>query len=136
MRRFTLSQMTPEQREAQLQAKLAEKKAELAAKRAKQEEDLKRTMLSMKQEGKTVDEIKAFMVEEKKRWAAELAGGGAEKTYTIQELRRRPAALDQSKLESYLSDADFKSLFKMTKAEFEKTPKWKKDNLKKEQQIH
>jgi len=131
MRRFAVAQMTPEEKKAALEAKLAEKKAELAQKKSAQEDELKRTMLQMKKDGKTVDEIKAYMLEQKKK----IAMGDQANFLPISEIRKRPAHLDQSKLESYLSDAEFKSLFSMTKAEFEKAPKWKKDSLKKEQQI-
>ncbi len=41
------------------------------------------------------------------------------------------AGLDVSRRETYLSDAEFKSAFKMGKAEFEKLPLWKRNALKK-----
>jgi len=43
-----------------------------------------------------------------------------------------PSNIDTNKKEDYLSDADFASLFKVSRAEFERTPKWKKDKIKKE----
>jgi len=114
---------------------LLKKKAELAAKKAAQEEELKRAMVKMKNEGKSVDEIKAFVTAEKKRWQAEAAGSTGSRLYTIEELRRKPKECDQTKLETYLSDADFLKIFKMTKAQFHDQKPWKKDALKKEQGI-
>jgi len=76
----------------------------------KQEAELKQKMIVMKKEGKTVDEIKAFVLAEKKKMAAAmLSGGGSPRanTYTLQQLQSRPKECDQTKLESYLSDTDF-----------------------------
>jgi len=135
MERFARAQMTPEERKKQLEAKLAEKKAELAAQKAAHEEEMKKTMLQMKKDGKTTEEIKAYMLEAKKKFNASVGSGGAH-FKTIEELRKRPADLDQSNLENYLSDADFKKIFKMTKQEWEKAPKWKKESLKKQEGIY
>jgi len=88
--------------------------------------------MEMKAAGKTVAEIKAFAIEEKKRMAAEIAGsiaGGP--TYTLDQLRKRPADLDQTKLESYLSDAEFMKAFGMTKTAYNGLPKWKQADAKK-----
>jgi len=43
-----------------------------------------------------------------------------------------PSNIDTNKKEDYLSDAEFASLFKVSRADFERTPKWKKDKIKKE----
>ncbi|CAF0986323.1 unnamed protein product [Rotaria sp. Silwood1] len=53
--------------------------------------------------------------------------------YTIEELRARPLpeGVDPSKIESYLSDADFHKEFRMTKNEFYALPYWKQTNIKK-----
>jgi len=111
-------------------------KAEL---KQKQEAELKQKMIVMKKEGKTVDEIKAFVLAEKKKMAAAmLSGGGSPRanTYTLQQLQSRPKECDQTKLESYLSDTDFKRHFGMPRDEFSKLPNWKKGDVKKKLQIH
>lgn len=53
------------------------------------------------------------------------------KTYTLAELRKKPADLDDKKLESYLSDTAFKASFKLEKSAFYKLPAWKQDEMKK-----
>ncbi|PRP86713.1 hypothetical protein PROFUN_02862 [Planoprotostelium fungivorum] len=53
------------------------------------------------------------------------------KTYTIEELRTKPAKLDSRNLEKYLSTEDFVKYFKMTQAEFQKQLSWKQENTKK-----
>eukprot|EP01130_Rhizamoeba_saxonica_P013078 TRINITY_DN554_c0_g1_i1.p1 TRINITY_DN554_c0_g1~~TRINITY_DN554_c0_g1_i1.p1 ORF type:complete len:618 (-),score=179.56 TRINITY_DN554_c0_g1_i1:52-1905(-) len=42
-----------------------------------------------------------------------------------------PETVDQTRLEDYLSDADFEAVFGVDKATFEVIPKWKQTNLKK-----
>ena len=42
-----------------------------------------------------------------------------------------PDGVEAHKREMYLSDADFEEAFGMTKGEWEKTPSWKKSNMKK-----
>lgn len=54
------------------------------------------------------------------------------KTYTVEELRKRPEEVDQKCLETYLSDKDFVALFKMSRDEFSKLLSWKKVNMKKQ----
>ncbi|KJE95275.1 hypothetical protein CAOG_05747 [Capsaspora owczarzaki ATCC 30864] len=53
--------------------------------------------------------------------------------YTYEELLQEvlPPGVDSRKLETYLSEHEFKKLFGMTKREYEAVPPWKKDNLKK-----
>ncbi|CAF0992532.1 unnamed protein product [Rotaria sordida] len=53
--------------------------------------------------------------------------------YSIEELRARPLpeGVDPSKIESYLSNADFQKEFRMTKDEFYALPYWKQTNIKK-----
>jgi hypothetical protein len=61
--------------------------------------------------------------------------------YTFNELKTRsaeerisnpyPSNIDTRNRELYLSDADFMSIFKMTKDEFSKVPAWRKQELKK-----
>jgi len=115
-------------------------KAQHAELKAKQEAELKQKMIAMKKEGKSVDEIKAFVLAEKKKMAAQmLSGAGASprgNTYTLQQLQSRPKECDQTKLESYLSDTDFKRHFGMPRDEFSKLPNWKKGDVKKKLQIH
>ncbi|XP_063955085.1 supervillin-like isoform X1 [Lytechinus pictus] len=54
-------------------------------------------------------------------------------TYTMEEISKRPLpeGVDPLKLETYLSDQEFKSVLSMTKDEFYKLPMWKQKNLKK-----
>jgi len=56
-------------------------------------------------------------------------------TYTLGQLQndkiRLPKEIDRSRLQDYLSDADFQTTFKMDKAAFTKLPAWKKNNVKK-----
>jgi len=54
------------------------------------------------------------------------------RTYTLQELQNNPPrALDSTKLENYLSDDDFNSIFKMDKLSFSQQKLWKQENMKK-----
>ncbi|KAF2073451.1 hypothetical protein CYY_005236 [Polysphondylium violaceum] len=54
------------------------------------------------------------------------------RTYTLQELRNNPPrALDSTKLENYLSDQDFESIFKMDKSTFSQQKLWNQEKLKK-----
>jgi hypothetical protein len=53
------------------------------------------------------------------------AGGGA--TYTLEQLTGGcPDGVNPEEKELYLSDAEFKAVFKVDKATFEKLPKWKR----------
>eukprot|EP00727_Mastigamoeba_balamuthi_P001512 m51a1_g11358 hypothetical protein (1370) ;mRNA; r:14167-20674 len=52
------------------------------------------------------------------------------KTYTLEELKKKPKHLDQTCLEVYLTDEDFRKHFGMNKDEFDKQLTWKKDNAK------
>lgn len=47
----------------------------------------------------------------------------------------RPADVDPSRKEQYLSDEDFSNLFGATPDEFSKMPKWKQQNLKKAKEL-
>eukprot|EP01121_Diplochlamys_sp_Union-15-3_P009948 TRINITY_DN2736_c0_g1_i1.p1 TRINITY_DN2736_c0_g1~~TRINITY_DN2736_c0_g1_i1.p1 ORF type:complete len:673 (+),score=200.87 TRINITY_DN2736_c0_g1_i1:81-2099(+) len=51
--------------------------------------------------------------------------------YTLDVLRTKPDNLDRGNLEKYLAPADYPAVFKMSKEEFDKKPKWKKELLKK-----
>ncbi|KAM4715273.1 supervillin-like isoform 1-T3 [Anableps anableps] len=53
--------------------------------------------------------------------------------YSIEELTRKPLpeGVDPLRLEDYLSDQDFKTLFEMSRVEFNALPNWKQKNLKK-----
>jgi hypothetical protein len=72
--------------------------------------------------------------------AAALQGGAVEEesgsTYTLEQLKKKPTELDNTKLETYLSETDFKKHFGMSKAEFAKLPGWKKTDMKKKLQLY
>lgn len=53
--------------------------------------------------------------------------------YSIEELTAKPPpeGVDPLRLEDYLSDQDFKTLFEMSRVEFNALPNWKQKNLKK-----
>jgi len=56
------------------------------------------------------------------------------RTYTYDELKAKPppATVDATRLEEYLSDAEWATVFKgQDRATFAALPKWKKDNAKK-----
>eukprot|EP00742_Colponemidia_sp_Colp-10_P001498 GILJ01001608.1.p1 GENE.GILJ01001608.1~~GILJ01001608.1.p1 ORF type:complete len:830 (-),score=172.89 GILJ01001608.1:131-2620(-) len=52
--------------------------------------------------------------------------------FPVDLLRTNPAGVDPSKKELYLSDADFLTIFGMDRAAFEKEPKWKQVQKKKD----
>lgn len=53
------------------------------------------------------------------------------RTYTLEELRNQPKHLDQTILETYLSDTDFQQAFGTSKQEFAQLPQWKRQEKKK-----
>jgi hypothetical protein len=53
-------------------------------------------------------------------------------TYSYEELVRRPANLERSHLEAYLSDEDFERVFKVKRDVFNAWPKWKQTKSKQE----
>jgi len=53
------------------------------------------------------------------------------RTYTLAELRNPPKMLDSTKLETYLSDEEFESVFKVDKQTFNTQPLWKQEQQKK-----
>jgi hypothetical protein len=55
--------------------------------------------------------------------------------YSLSELQKRPAGIDHLNLENYLSNADFMTVFGMTRKNFESLPAWKKKNLKSAQKL-
>ncbi|CAE7196605.1 VIL1 [Symbiodinium pilosum] len=73
----------------------------------------------------------------RKEEAAEQGGGYADpasKKYSHEELKvskGRPEDVDPARREAYLSDEDFKAVFGMPLADFNKQPKWKQQNAKK-----
>lgn len=73
----------------------------------------------------------------KRRWSAETdAAAGILTLAELQDTDKwHDKLVDPSNREMHLSDEEFLSVFKMTKAEFEKLPKWKKDGLKKEHKL-
>eukprot|EP01105_Mastigella_eilhardi_P018908 TRINITY_DN4414_c0_g1_i1.p1 TRINITY_DN4414_c0_g1~~TRINITY_DN4414_c0_g1_i1.p1 ORF type:complete len:2036 (-),score=696.95 TRINITY_DN4414_c0_g1_i1:86-6193(-) len=57
------------------------------------------------------------------------------RTYTYQELLKKdslPPTVDKSKLEAYLADEEFATVFGMSRAQYEAKPAWQKPNLKKQ----
>jgi len=60
--------------------------------------------------------------------------------YTLKQLacdkQYLPDDIDVGIKETYLNDEDFKDVFKMSKDEFAKLPKWKQQGLKKDQNLH
>lgn len=60
------------------------------------------------------------------------------RTYSYEDLvaKKYPKGLDETALEIYLSDDEFKELFKMTKSEFDKLPQWQKHNMKKKLKLY
>jgi len=62
----------------------------------------------------------------------------AEKKYPYEDLKAgadRPADVDPSRREKYLSDADFEVVFGMGPEAFLKQPRWKQQNAKKDKQL-
>jgi len=103
----------------------------------KEVEALKQKFYAAKngQDAEAMKEILGVMsaFEEKKKSKAALRVQNEDsgiKRWTIEELRKKPAGLNAARLESYLSDADFKAIFKMTKFQFKDAPDWKKKKLK------
>ncbi|KAM7429985.1 hypothetical protein ABFA07_019226 [Porites harrisoni] len=55
------------------------------------------------------------------------------KEYSLEELKQKPPpeGVDPSRLETYLSEADFEIAFNMTRTAFDALAMWKKTNLRK-----
>lgn len=55
-------------------------------------------------------------------------------SYTFEELTARvlPKGVDPLLKETYLSDEDFYEVFAMSKEDYEKKPKWKREEIKKQ----
>lgn len=53
------------------------------------------------------------------------------RTYTLAELRNPPKMLDSTRLETYLSDDEFRDVFKVDKDAFSAMPLWKQEQQKK-----
>jgi len=56
-------------------------------------------------------------------------------SFTYDQLQDRPAAVDPSKREQYLNEAEFMKVFKMSKTEFSNQKQWRKNELKKEKKL-
>jgi hypothetical protein len=54
-----------------------------------------------------------------------------EKAYSLGELQKKPAEVDHTVLEQYLSDEEFKSVFKIDKKTFGQMPEAKRSAAKK-----
>jgi len=54
------------------------------------------------------------------------------KTYSLAELKsgKLPEGVDPTRLEAFLNEEDFRSVFKMSPAEFATLKKWQQDELK------
>uniref|UniRef100_A0A6B2KY72 HP domain-containing protein n=1 Tax=Arcella intermedia TaxID=1963864 RepID=A0A6B2KY72_9EUKA len=86
---------------------------------------------ALKTEGPSVMDVKTALEEYKKAETLR---------FSYKEVARTPnnplpnggKGIDRANLERYLNDEDFQKLFKMSKEAWEKVPKWKKNNLKKE----
>ncbi|KAM9956083.1 hypothetical protein ACTFIW_005939 [Dictyostelium discoideum] len=52
------------------------------------------------------------------------------KIYTLEELKKKPANIDHSNLEIYLSDEEFKAVFNCERSELAAMPTWKRNNIK------
>ncbi len=63
--------------------------------------------------------------------SAQLALQEYSRTYTLEELVKRPDTVDPARLETYLSEEEFKRVFGCTPQEFEKVSQWKKEEQKK-----
>jgi len=59
-------------------------------------------------------------------------------TYSYRELTNPPLPpnVDPSQLEAYLSDEEFVSLFKMSREELRKKPRWKQEEIKRELKLY
>ena len=56
-------------------------------------------------------------------------------TYSYEQLKQKetlPASVDKTKLEEYLSDEEFASVFGMSRADWLKVPAWKRGPIKKD----
>eukprot|EP00004_Rigifila_ramosa_P003141 TRINITY_DN132_c0_g1_i1.p1 TRINITY_DN132_c0_g1~~TRINITY_DN132_c0_g1_i1.p1 ORF type:complete len:824 (-),score=219.57 TRINITY_DN132_c0_g1_i1:102-2516(-) len=65
--------------------------------------------------------------------------GAYSQKFTLAQLLDRaslPREVDQSRLEDYLKDDEFQTVFKMTRLEFNSTPKWKRDTAKKAAKLY
>lgn len=132
MARYQTAQMSPEERKKLIEARIAEKKAELAAKKKEQEEAIKAKLREAAgQDGAVLDDVMAMLSAGASASKPAAGSEGPTQTYTLAELRRRPRGLDEKKLETYLSDADFKAAFKIERSAFVKLPTWKQEDLKK-----
>ena len=57
--------------------------------------------------------------------------------YSLVEIRQRKVdGIDKQNREQYLSPDEFQTAFKMSKEEFAKLPKWKRDNLKRDLHLY
>ena len=55
------------------------------------------------------------------------------KYYSLADIRQRKVdGIDKNNREQYLSPEDFEQIFKMSKDEFSKQPKWKRENMKRD----
>lgn len=61
----------------------------------------------------------------------------AEKQYSYEDIisDKRPAGVDPTRKEAYLTDVEFQAVMDCTRAEFLQMPKWKQQNLKKAKKL-
>ena len=65
------------------------------------------------------------------------SGSGDRQTYPLEKLQTKPfpEGVKSTEREMYLDDIQFQALFKMTKEEWAKVPKWKRNNAKKKHKL-
>ncbi|XP_065196532.1 gelsolin, cytoplasmic-like [Sycon ciliatum] len=88
--------------------------------------------------GKSYEELKAEMNDENAGITlvdAELEKYSKKYSYNDLCARHPPEGVDVLFKEKYLNDDEFQTVFGMSAADFEKLPKWKKDNLKKSKKL-
>jgi hypothetical protein len=119
---------------AKLKKMKAEKADQEAARDAKRREVERKRMKSLA----ALDPAMAAQLQKKpsKEGPADFADPETTK-FQLEDLQGSDThpSVDRNIREQYLTDADFKKLFKMDKEAFEKLPNWKKINLKKAQDL-
>jgi hypothetical protein len=86
--------------------------------------------------GMTYDQMKAALTSgevEAVSLDKALGAYSTDRKFPYDQLKARnlPEEVDRSKLEAYLADEEFQTIFKMSRAEYNALPQWKKNNAKK-----
>eukprot|EP01086_Lenisia_limosa_P011925 TRINITY_DN388_c0_g1_i1.p1 TRINITY_DN388_c0_g1~~TRINITY_DN388_c0_g1_i1.p1 ORF type:complete len:174 (+),score=111.11 TRINITY_DN388_c0_g1_i1:54-524(+) len=121
---WTLNSGTTEEEKVKKEEEKVEDKVE--EKEEDKVEEKEEEKVEEKEEEK-VEEKEEEKVEEK----VEEKEDSNQTTYTYEQLLSKPAGCDVTSLESYLSDAEFQTVFGKTREEFQKLAKWKQQNEKK-----